>query len=219
MIDFELIVPDGWAHIPTTPESARLRSRTIDALITSRLPESLPRDKAVPFRKMLRGELVKATDDAARNGARAIVLPLTEYHDGWRVPGSLLITVVEESDDAPDPLTLIGALIGDAGPGNGTRLEIGGGPAARITEVLASDPIGRKAPSLKVSYYIAHPEVTGVWALLTYTVLTDGDLESEVLTAICLLFDAVVATLRWQDRIDVPTEDELIDILNASPTT
>jgi hypothetical protein len=217
VIDFELIVPDGWAHLPTTPESARLRSRTIDALIRSRLPDSLPRDKAAPFRKMLRAELTKATDDAARGGARAVLLPLTEYHNGWRVPGSLLLTVIEEPDDAPDPQALLGSLLADAGP-NGNRLEIGGGQAARITEVVASDAVGREAPSLKVSYYVAHPEVAGVWGLLTYTVLTDGDLESEVLNAVCLLFDTVVATLRWTDRIDVPTEDELIGLLDAADT-
>ncbi|MFC4068768.1 hypothetical protein [Actinoplanes subglobosus] len=216
MIDFELIMPDGWVHIPTTPESARLRARTIDALVKARLPDSLPRDKAAPFRKMLRAQLTEATDDAARNGARAVVLPLTEYRDGWRVPGSLLITVLEEPDeDAPDPKALIGALLQEAGP-DGARLELGGGPAARITEVIGGDPVGRKAPSLKVSYYVAHPEVAGVWALLTYTVLTDGDLESDVLTAVCLLFDTVVGTLRWADRIDVPTEDELISILESS---
>ncbi|WP_433788938.1 hypothetical protein [Actinoplanes sp. CA-252034] len=216
MIDFELIMPDGWAHIPTTPEAAKLRARTIEALVKSRLPDSLPRDKAAPFRKMLTAQLTEATDDAARNGARAVVLPLTEYRDGWRVPGSLLITVLEEPDeDAPDPRALIGALLQEAGP-DGARVEIGGGPAARISEVIAGDPVGRKAPSLKVSYYVSHPEVAGVWALLTYTVLTDGDLESDVLTAVCLLFDTVVGTLRWADRIDVPTDDELIDILETS---
>jgi hypothetical protein len=216
VIDFELIMPDGWVHLPTTPESAKLRARTIDALVKARLPDSLPRDKAAPFRKMLTAQLTEATDDAARNGARAVVLPLTEYRDGWRVPGSLLITVLEEPDeDAPDPRALIGALLQEAGP-DGARIEIGGGPAARITEVVDSGPVGRKAPSLKVSYYVSHPEVAGVWALLTYTVLTDGDLESDVLAAVCLLFDTVVGTLRWADRIDVPTEDELIDILESS---
>jgi hypothetical protein len=40
-----------------------------------------------------------------------------------------------------------------------------------------------------------------------------------VLNAACLLLDAVVAALRWTDRIDVPTEDELIGILDTSPST
>lgn len=49
-----------------------------------------------------------------------------------------------------------------------------------------------------------------MWGVLTYTVLTGGDVDAAAVQAIVLLFDAVVGTLRWVDIVDVPTEDELL---------
>src|SRR5262249_24994054 len=72
VIDFELIIPDGFLLLPTTPDTAKLRRRLIDELIRRHLPDSLPRDKAGPWRRMLRQELTNATDDAARHGARSV---------------------------------------------------------------------------------------------------------------------------------------------------
>ena len=72
MIDFELILPDGWVHIPTTPELTRVRQSTIEAVVRTALPDTLPRDKAGPWRRLLRRELTDATDEASRQGARAV---------------------------------------------------------------------------------------------------------------------------------------------------
>jgi hypothetical protein len=61
-----------------------------------------------------------------------------------------------------------------------------------------------------VNYYVAAPDAPGTWGVLTFTVLTDGDVEAEAVQAVVLLFDAVVGTLRWTDEVAVPTEDELL---------
>lgn len=208
MIDFELVVPDGWVQIPTTPDATKLRRRVIDELIRYHLPDSLPRDKVEPWRRMLRKELVEATDEASRQGARSVLLPLREFN-GFRLPGSMLMTVIEDSDDTQDPQRLLAAIVADAGT-DGTSLEIGGAPAARVAAVVESSRIGRKAPSLRVSYYVSNPDAPGVWGLLTFTVLSDGDVDAEPVQAVVLLFDMIVATLRWADRVDVPTEDEVL---------
>jgi hypothetical protein len=208
MIDFELVVPDGWVQIPTTPDATKLRRRVIDELIRYHLPDSLPRDKVEPWRRMLRKELSEATDEASRQGARSVLLPLREFN-GFRLPGSMLMTVIEDSDDTQDPQRLLAAIVADAGT-DGTSLEIGGAPAARVAAVVESSRIGRKAPSLRVSYYVSNPDAPGVWGLLTFTVLSDGDVDAEPVQAVVLLFDMIVATLRWADRVDVPTEDEVL---------
>ncbi|MEY9847887.1 hypothetical protein [Streptacidiphilus sp. MAP5-3] len=212
MIDFELVVPDGWVQIPTTADTTALRRRIIEEVIRHHLPDSLPRDKAGPWRRMLRRELTEATDEAARNNARSVLLPLQEF-SGIRLPGSMLVTVLEseaEDEDAvEDAEQLLAAVLAEAGDG-GTYLDIGGGPAVRVASVVESSRIGRKAPSRKVSYYVAHPETPGVWGLLTFTVLTDGDVEAAPVQAVELLFDAIVTTLRWADRVDVPTEEEVL---------
>ena len=208
MIDFELIVPDGWVHIPTTPEFNRLRERTINAVIRQALPDTLPRDKAGPWRRILRRDLTDATDEAARQGARAVVLPVQEMH-GMRLPGTLLLSVIEDPGGPPDPKLVLDSILGDAGP-DGMALEIGGCPAARVSQIVDSGPIKRKTPAVRVSYYVAAPDAPGVWGVLTFTVLTDGDVEADAVRAIVLLFDSVVCTLRWADDVDVPTEDELL---------
>ncbi|GAA1625646.1 hypothetical protein [Actinoplanes couchii] len=209
MIDFELVIPTGWVHIPTLPEYAKLRDRNIEEIIKRALPDTLPRDKAGPWRKMLRKDMVEAAVEAQRQGARGLVMPLTEMQ-GMRLPGSLLLTVIGADEGEPeDPTTVLNSVLADAGD-NGIALEIGGCPAVRVQQIIDSEPLKRKAPSVRVSYFVAAPDHPGVWGLLTFTVLTDGDVEAEEVQAITLLFDAVVGTLRWADRVDVPTEDEVL---------
>jgi hypothetical protein len=208
MIDFELIVPEGWVHIPTTPRYGRVRERIIDAIVKQALPDTLPRDKAGPWRRMLRKDLTDATGEAQRQGARAVVLPIQEMR-GMRLPGSMLLTVLDGDDDPQDPKQVLDSILADAGP-DGVALEVGGCPAARVRQVIDSDALNRKAPSVRVSYFVAAPDAPGAWGLLTFTVLTDGDVEAEAVQAVILLFDMVVSTLQWSDRVDVPTEDELL---------
>lgn len=210
MIDVEFILPSGWVQIPTTPETGRVRRRVIDEIIRHHVPDSLPRDRAGPVRKMLRRELVEATDEAARQNARSVLMPLAEYA-GMRLPGSMLVAVVANDDEAAaeDSERLLASILADAGSA-GTYLEIGGAPAVRVAEVIDNGRIKRTAPSWRVSYYVSNPDVPGVWGLLTFSVLTDGDVEADPVQAVMLLFDAVVSTMRWADRVDVPTEDEML---------
>ncbi|MGI5148772.1 hypothetical protein ACQEVC_20715 [Plantactinospora sp. CA-294935] len=214
MIDFELIVPEGWVQIPTTPGFSRVRERTINAIVRHALPDTLPRDKAGPWRRMLRKELTEATDEAERHGARAVVLPVQEMH-GMRLPGTLVLSVIEDAAPPQDPKLVLDSVLADAGS-DGMTLEIGACPAARIRQIVDSSPIKRKAPAVRVNYLVAAPDAPGVWGVLTFTVLTDGDVDADPVQAIVLLFDMVVGTLRWVDHAEVPTEDELLGQLSGN---
>ncbi|HEY3867649.1 MAG TPA: hypothetical protein VGM10_04845 [Actinocrinis sp.] len=210
MIDFELIVPDGWVVLPTTPESTRLRTAAIDAIIRTFLPDSMPRDSAGPWRRELRKQLLAATDDACRNGARSVLLPLSRFN-GRRIPGSMIMTVMEdEARPAQDPEQLLASILADAGS-DGAFREIGGASAVRVASVVRAPALGRDALGRRVGYYLAHPERPGVWGLLTFTVLAEGDtVEDPDVQAVELLFDSIVSTVRWADRDAVPTEDEIL---------
>ena len=212
MIDFEFILPEGWVVLPTTPETTRLRTWAIDAVIKQYLPDSLPRDSAEPWRRELRKQLLSATDDAERNGARSVVLPLGGYN-GARIPGSMIITVLEDPEPQ-DPERLLASILEDAGA-KGTYLEIGGAPAARLAAVVEHIAFGQSKPGHRISYYLSHPEVPGVWGLLTFTVMSDGDLDDPATQAVVALFDAIISTLRWAERQDVPTEEEVLAGLGA----
>jgi hypothetical protein len=213
MMDVELIVPQGWAHVPTTPELSNVRARTISAVVQHTLPDSLPRDKAEPYRRMLTRQLTDATDEAERRGARAVIMPVQEMH-GMRLPGTLLLSVIEDNDESQDPKLVLDEVLADAGA-DGTALELDGCPAARTRQIVDSSAIDRKHPAVRVNYLVSAPGRPGVWAVLTFTVLTDGDVEAEAVQAVVLLFDAVVSTLRWAEDPDVPTEDELLARLPA----
>lgn len=212
MIDVEVFVPEGWVLVPTGPGTQRLRTLLVEEIVRRYVPESLPRDKAGPWRKQLRKELSAAVDDAAAGGARSVLLPLAEY-GGLRLPGSMLLTVLED-DPTVVADDLLAGLAADAGE-DGLALEVGGGPAVRVQAVVGSSPVGRRHPSWKVTYYAAHPQTPGVWALVTFTVLTDGDLEDEVVQAVVAMFDAVVGTLQWVEHEGQPSADELLARVEA----
>ena len=214
MIDFELVLPEGWVVLPTTPETERLRRWAIDTIIKRFLPATLPRDRAEPWRRELRKQLLAATDDASRNGARSVLLPLGRFN-GMTIPGSMIMTVLEDSDPQ-DPEQLLASILADAGS-DGTYLEIGGAPAVRIASVVQqmNAMYGRDLTGQRVSYYLSHPDKPGVWGLLTFTVIAavNDDVRAAETQAVVLLFDAIVSTLRWAERQSVPTEDEVLAML------
>jgi hypothetical protein len=216
VIDFELVLPVGWVVLPTTPDTARLRARAIDTIIKTFLPDSLPRDSAFPWRRELRKQLVAATDDAERSGARSVVLPLSRFN-GMRVPGSMIMTVLE--DDAqppPDSGQLLDSILDDAGSA-GTEQEIGGARAIRVASVVEQEYMGHRASGHHVSFYLTHPERPGVWGLLTFTVMAvNTTLEDEAIQAIVLLFDSIVSTLHWAERGSAPSEDEILATLDSA---
>jgi len=212
MIDAEVLVPEGWLLVPTSAGTERLRTRLVQAVVQRYVPSSLPRDRAEPWRRELRKQLQGAVDEAAEAGARSVLLPLVEYGE-QRLPGSLLMTVLEDDPQVP-PSVLLDAVLADAGE-DGMRLEVDGAPAARVQQVVDSRRAGRAHPTRRVTYYVSHPDQAGVWGLLTFTVLTDGDLEHPGVLAVTAMFDAVVGTLLWVERDGGPSVDELLAQLEA----
>lgn len=212
MIDVEVLVPQGWVRVPTAPGTVSLRRRVVEEVVRRFVPDSLPRDTAGPWRRELRKSLGEAVEEAAEAGAHSVLLPLTEY-GGMRLPGSLLLTVLEDEPTVAAQ-DLLDEVLADAGE-DGTLLEVGGGPAARVRVVVDSGRIGRPQPSVRVAYYVAHPHVAGVWGLLTFTVLTDGDTQALPVLAVEAMFDAVVGTLQWVEHDGGPSADEVLAQVEA----
>lgn len=216
MIDTEVLVPEGWLLVPTAPGTERLRARLVQAVVQRYVPESLPRDRAEPWRRQLRKQLQASVDEAAAARARSVLLPLAEY-GGQRLPGSLLTAVLED-DPQVEAQLLIDGVLADAGE-DGVLLDVGGGIAARVQDVVDGSASGRPHPARRVTYYVSHPDRAGVWGLLTFTVLTDGDLEHPGVQAVTAMFDAVVGTLQWVDREDDLPADELLAQVEALEPT
>jgi hypothetical protein len=213
MIDVELVLPAGWAVLPTAPDTDRVRTWAIDRIVTRALPATLPRDRAEPWRRELRKQLTTATDEAGRQGARWIVLPLREFN-GTRIPGSLLLTILEDQDPQ-DPEQLLASVLDDAGPA-GSCVDVGGATAARITAVIRQEVHGRETAGVRVSYYLPHPDRPGVWGLLTFSVLAGDDTEDPVVRGIVYLFDTIISSLRWIERDAAPTQDEVLAMVTET---
>lgn len=213
MIDVEMILPVGWAALPTAPDTERVRTWAVNRIIKQALPDTLPRDRAEPWRRELRKQLTAGTDEAARNGARWVVLPLREFN-GTRIPGSLLVTILEDQDPQ-DPEQLLASILADAGP-HGTCVDVAGATAARITAVIHQQLHGKDTAAVRVSYYLPHPDRPGVWGLLTFSVLAGDDPDDPAVRGIVFLFDAIVSTLRWSERAGAPTQEEVLAMVTAT---
>jgi hypothetical protein len=213
MIDFELVLPAGWAVLPTAPDTERVRKWAIDRIVTRALPATLPRDRAEPWRRELRKQLTASTDEAGRQGARWVVLPLREFN-GTRVPGSLLLTILEDQDPQ-DPEQLLASILDDAGPA-GSCVDVGGATAARISAVIHQEIYGKETTGVRVSYYLPHPDRPGVWGLLTFSVLAGDDAEDPLVRGIVFLFDTIISSLRWVDRAAPPSQDEVLAMVTAT---
>jgi hypothetical protein len=213
MLDVEIMVPQDWVVLPTDPLRRRATKAAIDALLAQALPDSLPRDSAEPWRRELRRRLDAAVNEARVRHARSVVLPIGGLN-GIPVPGSILLAVIDDLIDV-DTDQLLTSMANDAGEA-GDLVEIGGITALRIVGSTqdTTGTSGVETPARQITYHLPHPHTTEAWAVLTATVLTDGDLDSERTQALVALFDAVIARTRWIDTTE-PDEEAYVTALST----
>jgi hypothetical protein len=197
MPDFELMLPEGWAVLPTGADQRRQTDAAIENIVMMAVPPNLPRDSAEPWRHELRRHLTHAVEEARETGAHSVGLPIAPM-DGVVIPGSFCTAVLDDPE-AADPEQLLAGLLADAGP-DGSFQEIGGGPAVRVEDVVAEPGPGGlyDGPTRRVAYYLPHPDVPGCWAVTTFTTIADGNPRSLFADALVALFDAIMSTLRWR---------------------
>jgi hypothetical protein len=194
--DFELMLPEGWAVLPTLPADRAATDAAIEQLVLTAIPAELPRDSAEPWRHELRRHLGHAVDEARDSGARSVGIPIAPV-DGVVIPASFCTAVLEDPDPE-DPERLLAALLADAGP-DGSFHEIGGGPAVRVDTVATEPAPGGlyEGATRRVAYYLPHPDAPAWWAVTTFTTIADGDPRGPFADALVVLFDAIMSTLRW----------------------
>jgi hypothetical protein len=205
IVDFELLLPEGWVILPTGADQQRQAAVAIDELVMTALPGDLPRDSAEPWRRELRRRLTHAVDEARETGARSVGLPIAPM-DGVVIPASFCTAVIDDPDPE-DPERLLAGLLADAGP-DGSFHEIAGGPAVRVEDIVTEQGPGGSydGPTRRVAYYTPHPEVVGCWAVTTFTTLADGNPRSPFADSLVVLFDAIMSTMRWRELEPVGTD-------------
>lgn len=192
-----MLLPPGWARFPTGEGRERELDRAVEEVVARALPDSLPRDKAEPYRRMLRDELHKNLVDARDAGTGAVYLP-TEPMEGVQIPASL--AEVEWSGEAgSDPLHVVAAVLGD-GYEESDLVEVDGRPGARVVHTqhkMRRDETWPEVTTRQVVYVVSRDEDAGEWLLLSFSTVWNSHNTELLAEALVLFFDAVMTTFRW----------------------
>ncbi|MFI6428246.1 hypothetical protein [Promicromonospora sp. NPDC050880] len=192
-----MLLPPGWARFPTGEGRERELDRAIEEVVLRALPDSMPRDKVEPFRRMLRDELYKNLSEARDAGTGAVYLP-TEPMEGVQVPAS--IAEVEWVGEAgSDPLQVVAAVLGDDYE-DSDLVELDGRPGVRVVHTrhrARRDDTWPELSTRQVVYAVSRDEEAGEWLLLSFSTVWNNHSSQMLAEALVLFFDAVMTTFRW----------------------
>ena len=192
-----LLLPPGWARFPTGEGQQRELDAAIEEVVARALPDSLPRDRAEPYRHMLRDELHKNLAAARDAGTGAVYLP-TEPMEGVHIPASIAeIEVV--SDAGTDPLQIVTSILGD-GYEESELVELDGRPGVRVVHTehkMKRDEDWPELSTRQVLYAVSRDEVDGEWLVLSFSTVWNNHNTERLAEALVFFFDAVMTTFRW----------------------
>jgi hypothetical protein len=200
--DYTLLLPPGWARLPTGPSAPAAVTR----LVNQRF-QSLQADKRDLLRRRLRREILTLLDRAEAAGGIEVHLLVDPVHD-HAVSAACLASYVASS--APGRQLSAADLLPEI-EGDGavvTLVTVGGGAAVRrlyVTEASreladldpatatndVADGFAALPRTTHVDYIVPVPGSDG-HLLLSFSTAT-----GEVADELVLLFDAMAANLRW----------------------
>jgi len=192
-----MLLPPGWARFPTGEGRARELDDAIGQVVARALPDSMPRDRAEPYRQMLRDELYKVLGEAREAGTAAVYLP-TEPMDGVLVPATIA-EVELVSDAGQDPVRVATSILTD-GYEQSDLVELDGRPAVRVVQTKHKMQRGPDWPVVstrQVLYVVSRDEARGEWLVVSFNTLWNSEKTELLAEALVLFFDAVMTTFRW----------------------
>jgi hypothetical protein len=200
--DYTLLLPPGWARLPTGPAAAAAVTR----LVNQRF-QSLPADKRDLIRRKLRREILTLLGRAHEAGGIEVHL-LVDPVRGRAVSAACLATYVVSSSPGRQvsAADLLPEIEGDGA--TVTLVTVGGGAAVRRHYVTEASPgLADLDPATATndvaSGYAALPRTTHVDYIVPvpgsdgHLLLSFSTATGEVADELVLLFDAMAATIRW----------------------
>ncbi len=189
----------GWETLPLGYADRVDCERRVKELVRQAVPDHLPRDSAIPFRRELLRHFLRLVGEARLGGATVLCLPIRRMGD-HAVPASYTVAEWRDSmaDTSPEMLLEQLALASDAVV---TRVEVDGQPALREDSVQAPDPVEEPLAThaaRRIGYTVLAPEQQHTWVIFTFTTFGDGDPDGELANVLVRLFDAQMTTLRWE---------------------
>lgn len=192
-----MLLPPGWARFPTGEGRQRELDDAVEQVIARALPDSMPRDKAEPYRRMLRDDLHKTLTESKEAGTGAVYLP-TEPMEGVFVPAS--ISEVEiVSDAGQDPLRVATSILAD-GYEQSDLILLDDRPAVRVVSTrhkMQRGPDWPEVSTRQVLYVVSRDEAAGEWLVISFSTLWNSEKTELLAEALVLFFDAVMSTFRW----------------------
>lgn len=192
-----MLLPPGWARFPTGEGRQRELDRAVEEVVARALPDTMPRDRAEPYRHMMRDELHKNLGAARDAGTGAVYLP-TEPFEGVSIPASIAeIEVV--SDAGTDPMLIVTSILGD-GYEESELLELDGRPGIRVVHTehgMKRDEDWPELSTRQVLYAVSRDEADGEWLVLSFSTVWNSHNTERLAEALVFFFDAVMTTFRW----------------------
>ncbi|MGW2090576.1 hypothetical protein [Promicromonospora sukumoe] len=191
------LLPPGWARFPTGDGRQRELDGAIEQVVARALPDTMPRDKAEPYRRMLRDELYQILGEAREAGTGAVYLP-TEPMEGVFVPATIAEVEIV-SDAGQDPLKVVSSILSD-GYEQSDLVELDARPAVRVVSTRHGVQRGPDWPVVstrQVLYVVSRDETDGEWLVVSFSTLWNSDKTELLAEALVLFFDAVMSTFRW----------------------
>ncbi|MBO0776757.1 MAG: hypothetical protein J2P34_10625 [Actinobacteria bacterium] len=199
---YRLVLPPGWHHIPLRQGTDQAIKAAVDAAARS-APAKLPRDQLTAYRLEQTRRLGKLAAEARQQSGIDLYLPVGLFR-GIPVPASFLVS--EVSLDLPEMSAVPSAdfvteqvMAGlTASEGNTRKVTVAGAAAARTERTGEPEPSREiEYASRRVDYVIAVPGAPGRYLLVAFSTLGGGNPDDELARLLMELFDAMMATWRW----------------------
>jgi hypothetical protein len=202
--DYSLLLPPGWARLPTGPAAAEAVTRLVN-----RRFQSLPADQRELLRRKVRREILGLLTSAEAAGGIEVHL-LVDPVRGHAVSAACLASYVTSSSPGRQlsAADLLPEISGEEPGATVTLAAVGGGDAVRRLYVTEASPaLATMDPATAVndveSMHAALPRTTHVDYVVPvpgsegHLLLAFSTATGEVADELVLLFDAMTATLRW----------------------
>lgn len=188
---YRLVVPQEWQKIPVQRGTEQAISALLDRAFAKH-----GRDQVAQYRREVEARLMRAVNEARHNAGVDLFLPLG--HRERNLPASFLVSYVEfATPDTPDPQQVLTEVIATTEGAEPTTL--GGTPGMRTERAYAADPDRDVAyASRRVEYLLPVPGTADSWLLSSFSTLGQGSPDDDVAGLLCMLFDAIMSTFRWE---------------------
>lgn len=199
---YSIVLPPGWRRIPVRWGSKQAIREAVDEAF-SVLPKDTPPDKVGPYRKELERYLNDLIRDARTKGGIDLCLPVLPVY-GTPMPASFVVADISEAlrpaGEAVDPAQAIAMFVADND--HARPVTVDGAVGLRIEKSgEASLEKGEEFGTHQVDYVLSVPGTRDRWLAVYFATLGGGTPDDQVAVLLTSLFDAMMATFRWEQEV------------------